>query len=228
VDLDSGGKQKSVMKIDLTLKNLTVAGPPGDLACKVANVIAKRAAEAAEVVKGKLDDAECEKAVVVELDDGSGPWCFLEGSKAKQDEFVCGCQVLNGLTPVGGRKASKDAAKDKKTGSKTETKGKNAKQTKADEEKAEDFDEEEEAAEDEADDEELEASKLNASVGEDDDLAASQPEKTSPKGKKDKTKKDKKGDKEKTKKTPAEKPPPPPPPLEEEEEEEEVEEGSEE
>lgn len=216
VDLDSGGKQKSVMKIDLTLKNLTVAGPPGDLACKVSNVVARRGIEAAEVINGKLDDADCDNAVVLELVDGKGPWCFLEATKAKQDEFVCGCQVLNGLVPVGGRKSQKSTtkqadSKQDKAGKKNDAKSKNAKQEKVEEE--------EEAVEDDAEeDEDAEANNAATigSIGEDDDMLASASQSSSPKGKKkDKKDKSKKADK------PAEKPPPPPPPLEEEEEEEE-------
>jgi len=213
VDLDSGSKEKSVAKMDLTLKNFTVEGPPnGNLACKVADVTAKRAAEVAEVTSksgfDKLGDAEREKAVVLQLDGKDlGPWCFIEDSKLKQDEFLCGFHVLCGkqLPPAPSREesASKAAAKPKKEGNENN-------------EAEEVLEETEEAVEEaEADNEALRDAGNAEEAPENPSPRKSTESKDGAKKKGGKDKKDKKDKKEK----------PPPPPEEELEEAEE--EGSE-
>merc|ERR1711934_376721 len=105
IDLESGSKHKVVVKMDLTLKNFTVAGPPaGDLSCKVDDIMTQRAVDSAEVSSkngfSQLADADRENSVALMLKSGNGPWCFRESTRAKQDEFLVAFQVFNGLMPA--------------------------------------------------------------------------------------------------------------------------------
>lgn len=105
IDLETGSKHKVVLKMDVVLKNFSVTGPPnGDLTCKVDEITTKRAIDAAEVSAksgfSKLGDTERSTTVAVLLPSGKGPWCFLEGSPAKQDEFIIAFQVFNGFGAV--------------------------------------------------------------------------------------------------------------------------------
>lgn len=209
IDLESGTKHKVVAKMDLTLKNFTVAGrPDGDISCKVDEVTAKRAVDAQEVSQkkgfSKLADADRENSVAVVLQSGSGPWCFLEASRPKQDEFIVAFQVFNGLMPAPAGSSTKTKASSPKGSPKGE---------------AEDGEKSNlrEAAEGEDD------------AGTNNPISPSIPEKKEKKsaGKsKRKSEKDKEAKEED--KPPEEKPPPPPPPLEEEENEGAAEEAEEE
>lgn len=217
VDLVSGKKQKVVLKLDLTLKNLMVAGPSsGDLKCKVSDVSTSYAANAEKVKDtdgfAQLDQADRDNAVAVVLP-SAGPWCFVESNKAKQDEFIVAFQVFNGLPAAGsGDTGGGETGGGETGGGKISPRAPSKKKT---------MDKKKEAA---AEEEEAtgESNLRQSAEGDADDVANP----VSPRKAGKKATRDAKSpaSKKKEDKLPDEKPPPPPPPVEEEGNNEEAEE----
>jgi len=210
IDLETGSMHKVVLKMDVILKNFTVTGPPdGDLTCKVAEITTKRATDAAEVTAkngfSQLADTDRATTVAVLLPSGKGPWCFLESSPAKQDEFIIAFQVFNGFATV----------------SKTASGGKD-KKVPAIKAAAEAPVDGEEAAEEPV----AATDTLQSAEGGDKSPKETTGNPISPRGKKDPdSPKGKTKRKSKTEEPKEEKPPPLPPPVEETNEEEEAEEA---
>eukprot|EP00747_Dinoflagellata_sp_TGD_P166077 gnl/TRDRNA2_/TRDRNA2_188324_c0_seq1.p1 gnl/TRDRNA2_/TRDRNA2_188324_c0~~gnl/TRDRNA2_/TRDRNA2_188324_c0_seq1.p1 ORF type:complete len:351 (+),score=111.02 gnl/TRDRNA2_/TRDRNA2_188324_c0_seq1:247-1299(+) len=97
-DISSGAKSKATVMLDAPLKNLKVVGVgEEDMILKVSSAAARRAMDVDEVVgAGKFTDLkEEDQENAVAIVGAGSTWVFIEDTRAKQDEYVCGLTVLN-------------------------------------------------------------------------------------------------------------------------------------